>query len=138
MNREPFATVDDLEQYWRPLTESERGRAEMLLSIASDKLRMLALQKGFDLDTFITDPDNDLYKTTLQYTVLDATKRAMQAPADLPPVDSYSQTAGPYSENIKYTNPTGDLFFKKSELSALMLSGQNISAISGTRRRIYD
>ena len=70
---------------------------------------------------------------------MEAVKRAMSTPIDTPPVDSYSQAAGPYSENFKFTNPSGDLWFKKSELKSLGISGiQSLGSITpNTRRDIY-
>ena len=66
---------------------------------------------------------------------MEATKRALNIPIDVPPVDTYSQTAGPYSENYKFTNPSGDLWFRKAELQALGLSGdQKIESLSPTTR----
>jgi hypothetical protein len=68
---------------------------------------------------------------------MEAVKRAMLTPTDVPPVETYSQTAGPYSENYKYTNPSGDLWFKKTELSALGLYGkQSLSSLS-TSQDLY-
>ena len=70
---------------------------------------------------------------------MEAAKRALSTPIDTPPVDSYSQAAGPYSENYKFTNPSGDLWFKKAELKTLGISGvQRATSISPvTRRNIY-
>lgn len=131
--REPFATTAELQEYWRVLDASEISRATTLLKLASDRLRMLALRAGIDLDAKVKADPNSVYVSTLKFAVMDAVKRAMQAPADLPPVNSYQQTAGPYSENIAYANPTGDLYFKKSELALLGINGgQQLDSLSTT------
>ena len=131
--REPFATTAELQEYWRTLDASEISRATTLLKLASDRLRMLALRAGIDLDAKVKADPNSVYVSTLKFAVMDAVKRAMQAPADLPPVNSYQQTAGPYSENIAYANPTGDLYFKKSELALLGINGeQKLDSLSTT------
>lgn len=131
--REPFATTAELQEYWRVLDASEISRATTLLKLASDRLRMLALRAGIDLDAKVKADPNSVYVSTLKFAVMDAVKRAMQAPADLPPVNSYQQTAGPYSENIAYANPTGDLYFKKSELALLGINGgQSLNSLSTT------
>ena len=131
--REPFANTSDLQEYWRTLTPDEINRAKILLTLASDRLRMMAQRAGVDLDKKVQAELGGVYASTLKFAVLDAVKRAMQAPADLPPVNSYQQTAGPYSENISYANPTGDLYFKKSELALLGISGgQSLNSISTT------
>lgn len=131
--REPFANTSDLQEYWRTLTPDEINRAKILLTLASDRLRMMAQRAGVDLDKKVLAEPDGVYASTLKFAVLDAVKRAMQAPADLPPVNSYQQTAGPYSENISYANPTGDLYFKKSELALLGISGgQSLNSLSTT------
>ncbi len=132
----PFASVDDLEAFWKTLTTDEADRAEILLTLASNRLRLIAEGSAIDLDANILG--SAAYESTLQWVVMESVKRAMQAPVDMPPVESYGQTAGPYSENYKYTNPTGDLWFKKAELSIIGLSGsQSLSSLSTSRTDIY-
>lgn len=131
--REPFANTSDLQEYWRTLTSDETNRAKILLTLASDRLRMMAQRAGVDLDKKVQAEPGGVYTSTLKFAVMDAVKRAMQAPADLPPINSYQQTAGPYSENIAYANPTGDLYFKKSELALLGINGgQQLDSLSTT------
>ena len=137
METTSYATVQDLETYWRPLSESEEARATDLLALASSRLRLYAEPSGVDLDAKAA-ADED-YANALKWVVMEATKRAMSTPIDTPPVDSWSQTAGPYSENYKFTNPSGDLWFKKAELKTLGISGvQRATSISpATRKDIY-
>lgn len=133
----PFATVAELAAYWRTLTDQEEKRANSLLPLASNRLRSMAAGYSINLDTkAAADP---LFKSNLNYVVLEAVKRALQTPQDTPPVDTYQRGAGPYSENYKFTNPSGDLWFKKSELAELGFSGtQTISSITPmTRGNIY-
>lgn len=140
-NNEPFATVDDLEKFWRVLTPDEQTRAEYLLSLASNQLRQIAMNSGKNLDQMIAD--GQVMEDSVKLVVMEAVKRAMLTPVDAPPVNSMSQsqTAGPYAESstYTYTNPSGDLWFKKSELSSIGISGgkQTIGTISPTRRDIY-
>lgn len=133
----PYATVQDLETYWRPLSESEKPRANDLLGLASSRLRLYANAAGVNLDE--KSAENEDYASALKWVVMEATKRAMSTPIDTPPVDSWSQTAGPYSENYKFTNPSGDLWFKRAELKTLGISGvQRVTSISpATRKDIY-
>lgn len=132
-----YATVSDLEAYWRDLDTSEEARAQDMLEIASSRLRLYAEPSGIDLDAKAAA--NEDYANALKWVVMEATKRALSTPIDTPPVDSYSQAAGPYSENYKFTNPSGDLWFKKAELKTLGISGvQRATSISPvTRRNIY-
>lgn len=124
-----YANHDDLAAFWRTLTADEDTRADKLLGLASNRLRTRATAVGVDLDAKVNASPS--YFENVQWVVLEATKRAMLTPTDTPPVDTYQQTAGPYSENIKYTNPAGDLWFKKSELNDLGLGGvQRLTSIS--------
>jgi hypothetical protein len=133
-----YANDEDLSAFWKPITaDDEKARANSLLKLASNRLRTISTQQGHgDMDELVNgDP---AYFVTVQWVVMEATKRAMLTPTDLPPVDTYQQTAGPYSENIKYTNPSGDLWFKKSELHDLGLYGnQKLSSIKTTTADIY-
>lgn len=128
----PFATVEDLTNYWK--APDNATRAEFLLKLASSRLRLIAIESGVDIDArAATDP----YKTVLQSVVLESVKRALQTP-DGPSVESWQQTAGPYSENIKYVNPTGDIFFRKAELASIGLNGsQRLDSISTSITDIY-
>lgn len=132
-----YATVADLSTYWRPIESSETDRANELLTLASSRLRIYAEEAGVDLDGKIEESED--YKNVAKWVVLEAVKRALATPTDIPPVDNYSQSAGPYSENYRFTNPSGDLWFKKSELKALGISGKQMadSITPNTRRDIY-
>lgn len=139
---QPFATLDDLQKFWRPLTtQAEQDRATYLLSLASNQLRQIAINNGKNLDDMISS--GAVMADSVKLVVMEAVKRAMLTPVDAPPVNSMSQsqTAGPYAESstYTYTNPSGDLWFKKSELSSIGISGgkQAIGTISPTRRDIY-
>ena len=129
-----YATIAALEAYWRPLDESEESRATQMITIASSRLRLYASNSGIDIDAKIAESTD--YAEAVKWVVMEATKRALSTPIDTPPVDSYSQAAGPYSENYKFTNPSGDLWFKKAELKTLGISGvQRATSISPVTRR---
>ena len=132
----PFATAVQLQAYWRPLTAPETSRANIMLTLASNRLRVIAEDVSINLDT--KKDASEAYASTLQWVTMEAVKRALQTPTDQPPVETWAQTAGPYSENYKYTNPSGDLWFKKTELSALGIYGsQSLSSILSTNEAIY-
>lgn len=132
----PFASLEQLETFWKDIASADEGRAELLLELASNRLRLIGDDVDFDVDQHTED--SAAYETTIRWVVMEAVKRAMLTPIDQPPVDTFSQTAGPYSENYKYTNPSGDLWFKKSELLAIGLYGrQSLSSITTSRTDIY-
>lgn len=129
----PYADVADLTAFWKAPDNSDR--ALVLLKLASNRLRLIGDDIGVNTDEKANN--NPAYFYTIQWVVMEATKRALLTPTDLPPVESFQQTAGPYSENLKYTNPSGDLWFKKSELASLGLYGrQTLSSIS-TSQNLY-
>lgn len=130
-----FATLEQLEAFWKDIPEADEGRAETLLELASARLREIGIMVEVDVDALTSARES--YAITIRWVVMEAVKRAMLTPTDQQPVDSASMTAGPYSENYKYTNPSGDLWFKKSELSALGLYGrQSLGSIS-TSQNLY-
>jgi hypothetical protein len=129
-----YANNEDLTLYWQAPTSTTR--ADYILKMASNRLRQIATDVDIDLDAKVNA--NEVYFINVQSVVMEATKRALQAPLDSQPTETYGQTAGPYSENFKYSNPAGDLFFKKAELSLLGLFGkQTLSSISTSRTDIY-
>jgi hypothetical protein len=130
-----FASLAQLEAFWKDIPTGEEGRANVLLELASARLREIGHMVDVDVDAQVAERES--YAVTARWVVMEAVKRAMLTPTDVPPVETYSQTAGPYSENYKYTNPSGDLWFKKTELSALGLYGkQSLSSLS-TSQDLY-
>lgn len=127
----PYASKEQLAAFWRTLTDAEQARADVLLALASNRLRQIADDLDIDLDAKVNA--SEIFADTAKWVVMEAVKRAMLVPTDAAPANSIQQTAGPYSENIVFTNPAGDLWFKKSELKALGLYGvQTLSSISST------
>lgn len=125
----PYANTDDLAAFWKTLTGDDATRATDLLKRASNRLRIIAENIDIDLDAKVNA--SAAYFSTVQWVVMEATKRAMLTPTDAPPANSVQKTAGPYSENIVFTNPAGDLWFKKSELHDLGLyANQKLGSIS--------
>ena len=55
MSNTPFATIDDVQALWRPLTAEEASRTRELLPIISDELRYRATLVRRDLDEMITN-----------------------------------------------------------------------------------
>lgn len=129
----PFADSDALTAFWRPLNTAESARAGILLALASNRLRQVATDVNIDLDAKVAA--SEVTASVAQWVVMEAVKRAMLVPTDAPPVNQMQTAAGPYSENYIFTNPSGDLWFKNSELKALGLWGvQTMSSISTVPR----
>lgn len=128
-----YANSEDLTNYWKAPDSSTR--ADYLLKLTSNRLRQIGTGVGVDVDALANA--DEVYFLNVQWVVMEATKRALQAPLDREAVESSGITAGPYSENFKYSNPAGDIFFKKSELQTLGLYGrQSLGSIS-TSQNLY-
>lgn len=122
-----YANHEDLTLYWQAPTDD--NRADYILKMVSNRLRQIATNVDVDLDTQVNA--DAVYFLNVQGVVMEASKRALQAPLDQLPTETYGMTAGPYSENYKYSNPAGDIFFKKAELQLLGLGGnQRLGSIS--------
>lgn len=123
-----YANKDDLTLYWKAPT-GDGSREDYMLKLASNRLRQIALDVGIDLDAKVNA--SPVYFINVQSVVMEASKRALQTPVDTIPTESYGQTAGPYSENFKYSNPSGDLYFTKAEQKLLGIYGtQSLSSLS--------
>lgn len=130
-----YATVQDLESFWRELNAEEENRAAYLLVLASDTLRQVAMNRGKNLDKMIED--GKVLTNTVKQVVMEAVKRAMLTPVDQKPITQGSMTAGPYAESFTFANPAGDIWFKDKEYKMLGLRGQKFSSVSTSRTDIY-
>lgn len=122
-----FATIDDVTTLWRPLTPSEKERAEALLPVVSDSLRMEAIKVGKDLDSMIAD--NPVLVNVAKSVTVDVVARTLMTSTNEEPLTQMSQSALGYSFTGTYLVPGGGLFIKKSELARLGLRRQKIGVI---------
>lgn len=114
-----FATTEDLVNLWRPLTESEQGRAEYLLKAASDTLRQQAKNRGYNIDQMIAD--GKIYQSVVVDVVVAAVSRILRASTTAEPMTQFSQSALGYTMSGTYLNPQGGIFFYDNELARLGL-----------------
>lgn len=127
-NLQAFATSADLATFWRTLSDDETARADKLLGISSNLLRQIARNNNQDIDAKISAQTDDVFADTVKNIVLASVKRAMNTPTDMPnDATSWSQTATPYAEEIKFAAPATDLFFKNNELKML-----GLASVAGT------
>ena len=135
MAKTAFATLAQLEAFWKDVPDADEGRATILLELASNRLRLIGDDLNIDVDNLVAN--SEAYETTIRWVVMESVKRAINTPTDQPPVETWAQTAGPYSENYKYSNPSGDLYFKKSELNSLGLWGKQMLGSISTSQNLY-
>lgn len=117
-----YATLDDVIRLWRELKPEEAARADSLLPIVSDSLRVEAKKTGRDLDKMI-ESDPSLASVAMSVTV-DVVARTLMTSTDSEPMSQMSQSALGYSVSGTYLVPGGGLFIKKSELARLGLRRQ--------------
>lgn len=121
---EPFASVDDLQKRWRILTEDEQRIAEVKLEDATVMIKALARNRGVAFNL-----DDDVTQGTLRSITCEMVKRSMLSSDNSAGVSGHSMTAGPFSENFTFSNPTGDLYLTASEKKQLGLSSMLIGSI---------
>lgn len=124
---EVFATIDDINNLWRPMTPAETDRAIALLSVVSDSLRIEADKVGKDLDEMVAD--NKTYASVVKSVVVDIVSRTLLTSTKNEPMTQMSQSALGYSFQGSYLVPGGGLFIKRTELSRLGLRKQRYGVI---------
>ena len=130
---EPFATAEDLQDAWRPLSESEKNRAIYLLGKASRQLRAEAPTLDARTALPLIDPDY-LDREIVKDVACAMVKRVMEAEASGlnagGPVESWQTSVGPFQDSFRYTNPTGDMYLTKAEKRLLGVGGQAAFTVS--------
>lgn len=122
-----FATVGDLESLWRSLKFDESKRAEALLGVVSDSLRVEARKVGKDLDKMVQESPS--YANVVKSVTVDVVARTLMTSTDQEPMTQMTESALGYSFSGSYLVPGGGLFIKDSELKRLGLKKQRYGVI---------
>lgn len=122
-----FATIEDMEKLWRNLKPAERERAEGLLEIVSDSLRVEADKVGKNLDELAAD--SDVYASVLKSVTVDVVARTLMTSTDQEPMTQMTESALGYSYSGSFLVPGGGLFIKDTELKRLGLKRQRYGVI---------
>lgn len=128
--RNNFATLNDIVVLYRALSLEEGQKAEALLPIVSDRLRLEAQKAGKDLDQMIEE--NAVLKTVAKSVTVDIIARTLMTPTssgEFGPMTQVSQSAGGYSASGTFLNPGGGLFIKNAELAALGIRRQRYGGL---------
>lgn len=125
----PFATVNDIETLWRPLSAQEQSRADALLPLVSDELRVLAKDVGKDLDQ-MAEAD-EAYASVLKIVTVDVTVRVLRQSTEGDAMTQESQSGLGYSWSGTYTVPGGGIAnaILNNDLKKLGLRTQQIGVI---------
>lgn len=124
---EPFATVQDVNDLWRQLSNDEITRATKLLEVVSDSLREEADKVGKNIDNMIAA--RPTYATVVKSVTVDVVARTLMTSTDGEPMTQTTESALGYSFSGSYLVPGGGLFIKNSELSRLGLRRQRYGVI---------
>jgi hypothetical protein len=125
---EPFATMQDIVNLWRPLKNNdETTRATSLLEVVSDSLRVEADKVGKDIDLMIAESPS--YANVVKSVVVDIIARTLMTSTDQEPMTQMSESALGYSFQGAFLVPGGGLFIKKTELARLGLRKQRYGVI---------
>lgn len=116
-----YASVTDLEARWRPLTDTEKATAEVLLGDASALIRVEVPDL---VGRLFADPPT-IDEDVLRLVACAMVKRAMLAGSTADGVSQQSQTAGPFSQQFTYANPMGNLYLTKAERKLLGAGAQS-------------
>ena len=109
-----YAEVADVEARWHSLSGEERQRASVLIEDASAMLDGLVK----------VDEDDEAQACQLKTVCCNMVIRSMVASmSDMYGVSQQSVTAGPYSQSLSYSNPSGDMYLTKMERRLLGISG---------------
>lgn len=112
---EAYATVADLEVRYRALDDGERERAEALLEDASAMLAAECRRVGVEVDA-----SDGLQAANLKVVCCSMAKRVLASGA-FGDVSNHSVTAGSYSEQFTFANPTGSMYLTREERRVLGL-----------------
>lgn len=124
-----FATVDDIQSLWRPLSASEQERAGNLLPLISDELRVLAKDVGKDIDQMISD--DATYGSMVKIVTVDVCVRVLRQNTDGDAMTQESQSALGYSWSGTYAVAGGGIAnaVLRNDLKKLGLLKQQIGVI---------
>jgi hypothetical protein len=121
-----FATIQDITNLWREMTADEISRAQSLLPVVSDSLRVEAQKVGKDLDALALTPS---FANVLKSVVVDVVARTLMTSTSQEPTMQTSASALGYSQSATFLVPGGGLFIKNSELSRLGLRRQRYGTL---------
>ena len=125
---QPFATVDDIQTLYRPLSAAEQSRAEALLPLVSDEIRILGKNAGRDIDKEIVQ--DSTFASVVKIVTVDVTFRVLRQNIDGDAMTQESQAALGYSYSGTYAVAGGGIAnsILRNDLKKLGLLRQQIGS----------
>lgn len=126
-----FATVEDVTTLWRPLTSAEQERADALLPLLSDALRLEARKVGKDLDEMIMEDPDGSFESTVKLVTVDVLGRVLRQSTSDEPLSQESQSALGYTWSGTFAIPGGGIAaaIMRNDLKRLGLRRQQLGVI---------
>lgn len=139
MSNTAFATVEDVQNLWRALSATEQAKAENLLPLVSDELRVLARGADKDLDE-LTEKDS-AYASVLKIVTVDVTVRVLRQSTEGEAMTQESQSALGYSWSGTYAVAGGGIAnaILRNDLKKLGIYNQKIGVMwtwQGSKERL--
>lgn len=132
-----FATIEDVTALWRNMTTQETEKAENLLPIVSDSLRLEAEMRGYNLDAMVAD--NTALASVAKSVTVDIVARTLRTATDGEPMSQESQSALGYSWSGTFAVPGGGLPIMRNDLKRLGILRQKLGVVDiGHDKRDYD
>lgn len=104
---QPFATVDDIQTLFRPLSAAEQSRADALLPLVSDEIRVLGKNVGKDIDAMIAA--DSTYASVVKIVTVDVVARILRQNTEGDAMTQESQSALGYSWSGTYAVAGGGI-----------------------------
>jgi len=124
-----YATIDDVQVLFRPLSASEQVKAEAMLPLICDALRQYAVDAGKDLDAMIEASES--LASVAKLVTVDIVGRAIRQSTTGDVYSQESQSGLGYSWSGSYAIPGGGIAgcIMKNDLKRLGILRQQIGAV---------
>lgn len=124
-----FATVEDIQTLWRPLTSEEQSRAEALLPLVSDEIRAAGKSVGKDVDQMMAE--DSAYESVVKVVTVDVVTRILRQSTEGDAMTQESQSALGYSWSGTYAVAGGGIAnsLLNNDLKKLGLLRQKMGAM---------
>lgn len=123
-----YATISDITELGISLTPEQQTAAEVLITQASAKLRLIAKKYDKNVDALIAEDED--YGEAVKSIVIQAVTRALNSITNTDPAATQgSQAALGYSVSYTYLNAGQALYFLRNELKDLGFMQQTYGAM---------
>lgn len=125
---QPFATVQDIEILFRPLTADEQKKADALLPLVSDEIRVLGKNVHKDIDQMIAN--DSAYGSVVKIVTVDVVSRVLRQNVQGEAMTQESQSGLGYSWSGTYAVVGGGIAnsILKNDLKKLGLLQQQMGS----------